>query len=258
MAAIARGYEAIGIEPDKAIAAFAEANGARVRQGSFPEMVRPGETFDAIVFNDVFEHLLDLPGATANIWRCLKPSGVLVINLPLQTGTFYRLADALDRVGIHGPLRRMWQLGFPSPHRSYFSADQLSQFVARHGFRESGRHTIPSVTVKGLWKRLCYDPNQSRDCGRGHVACPRFFCTVPAVLASGYRRSDISPDQLDGRCKCRNDNLARVSVVSNRGVTRRSVSISKSAFGRGPRGRPKQTKSVPNHACNEHRGESGA
>jgi hypothetical protein len=55
----------------------------------------------------------------------------------------------------------MWQLGFPSPHRSYFSADQLSQFVARHGFRESARHTIPSVTVKGLWKRLCYDPNQS-------------------------------------------------------------------------------------------------
>ena len=161
MAAITRGYEAIGVEPDNAIAAVAEANGARVRQGSFPEMVKPGETFDVIVFNDVFEHLLDPPGAIADTWRCLKPSGVLVINLPLQAGTFYRLAHALDRVGVHGPLRRMWQLGFPSPHRSYFSADQLSQFVARHGFRESGRHTIPSVTVKGLWKRLCYDPNQS-------------------------------------------------------------------------------------------------
>jgi SAM-dependent methyltransferase len=161
MAAITRGYEAIGVEPDNAIAAVAEANGARVRQGSFPEMVKPGETFDVIVFNDVFEHLLDPPGAIADTWRCLKPSGVLVINLPLQTGTFYRLAHALDRVGVHGPLRRMWQLGFPSPHRSYFSADQLSQFVARHGFHESARHTLPSVTVKGLWERLRYDPNQS-------------------------------------------------------------------------------------------------
>ena len=35
------------------------------------------------------------------------------------------------------------------------------------------------------------------DRGRGHVACTRVPGTVPAVLASGYRRSNISPDQLD-------------------------------------------------------------
>jgi SAM-dependent methyltransferase len=140
---------------------MADANGVSVRVGFFPNVVRPGETFDAIVFNDVFEHLPNLSVAMSEIGRILAPNGLLVINLPLATGVFYRIADTLDRMGCHGPFERMWQLDFPSPHRSYFSQNQLSEIARRYGFEECARYSLPSLRVDGLWERLRYDPNQS-------------------------------------------------------------------------------------------------
>jgi SAM-dependent methyltransferase len=161
VAAEARGYKAVGIEPDKHIAAIASAKGANVRVGYFPDVIGPDEKFDAIIFNDVFEHLSDPFAAMEAIKDCLSPSGIVAINLPLATGIFYRIADALDRIGGHGPFQRMWQLGFPSPHRSYFSAAQLSALATRCGLREIIRCSLPSLRIRGLWQRLCYDPNQS-------------------------------------------------------------------------------------------------
>jgi SAM-dependent methyltransferase len=160
-AARRRGYQAVGIEPDVNIAAMAQANGAAVRTGYFPGAIVPGEKFDAIVFNDVFEHLTDPASALSQVESSLAPSGLVAINLPLATGFIYRFADILDRVRCHGPLGRMWQLGFPSPHRSYFSAAQLSALAERHGFKECVRRSLPSLTVSGLWQRLRYDPTQS-------------------------------------------------------------------------------------------------
>jgi SAM-dependent methyltransferase len=162
LAARARGYEPIGIEPDGQIAAIAQANGVNVRRGFFPEATVPGEIFDVVIFNDVFEHLPDPPGVLRAVRNCLAHSGVLAINLPLATGMFYRVSDALGRVGWHGPFERMWQVGFPSPHRSYFSAPQLAALAEQCGFTERARRSMPSLRVSGLWERLCYDPDQSR------------------------------------------------------------------------------------------------
>jgi SAM-dependent methyltransferase len=161
VAAKARGYQALGIEPDKHIAAIAQANGAAVRTGFFPDVVEPGEKFDAIIFNDVFEHLPDPLAAMNDVRSRLGPSGIVAINLPVATGLFYRIAEVLDRFGGPGPLQRMWQLGFPSPHLSYFSAEQLSALAARCGLREIVRRSLPSLQIRGLWQRLRYDPNQS-------------------------------------------------------------------------------------------------
>jgi SAM-dependent methyltransferase len=156
-----RGYEALGIEPDITVAEMAQANGVRVRAGYFPDAIQAGETFDAIVFNDVFEHLPDPASALIHVGKCLGPEGVVLINLPLATGSLYRLADALDRLGYHAPFERMWQLRFPSPHRSYFSAGQLLALADRCGFRECARRSLPSLDIYGLWQRLRYDPSQN-------------------------------------------------------------------------------------------------
>jgi SAM-dependent methyltransferase len=161
MAAKARGYEAVGIEPDQHIAAIAQANGATVRTGFFPDVIEPEEKFDAVIFNDVLEHLPDSFAAMKDVRGCLAPSGIAVINLPVATGLFYRIADVLDRLGGHGPFQRMWQLGFPSPHLSYFSAAQLASLGTRCGFKEVLRRSLPSLRIRGLWQRLRYDPSQS-------------------------------------------------------------------------------------------------
>jgi SAM-dependent methyltransferase len=160
-AASARGYAAAGLEPDEAIAADARRDGAAVRSGFFPDALGPGERFDAIVFNDVFEHLPDPPGALRAVRDRLSASGQLIVNLPVATGIFYRVACRLDRVGIGGPFGRMWQQAFPSPHLSYFTQAQLARLAARCGFVERLRATLPSLESAGLWARLRYDRTAS-------------------------------------------------------------------------------------------------
>lgn len=156
-AAAADGWEAVGIEPDPRMARFARDAGMTVRAGMFPSALAPGERFDCIVFNDVFEHLPDVGGALRACHSLLAPGGLLVLNLPDARGPFYRVARALSRFGIHGPLERMWQKGFPSPHVSYFTEPLLRRLATRHGFRAVYSSRLPSVALRGLWSRLRYD-----------------------------------------------------------------------------------------------------
>ena len=158
-AAAARGWKTVGIEPDPAIARAVRQ--AEVRVGTFPEEVHPGEEFNAIAFNDVFEHLPDAGAALDAAARALVPGGLLVINLPDARGPFHRAARALSRLGIRGPLERLWQKEFPSPHVSYFTAPLLRRLAARHGFRRVGGGRLPAVALRGLWSRLRYDRGAS-------------------------------------------------------------------------------------------------
>jgi 2-polyprenyl-3-methyl-5-hydroxy-6-metoxy-1,4-benzoquinol methylase len=155
--ATACGYRSVGIEPDQAMATLARAQGAEARIGMFPQALLAGETFDAITFNDVLEHLPDVSGATAAVRAHLTPGGLFVVNIPLATGFFYRLANALDHIGYRAPFERMWQVGFASPHRSYFTEQQLIRLAERHGFKLAMRRALPSLRISGLWQRLRYD-----------------------------------------------------------------------------------------------------
>ncbi|HEY6910299.1 MAG TPA: class I SAM-dependent methyltransferase [Myxococcales bacterium] len=156
-AAAADGWEAVGIEPDPRMARIARDAGMTVRSGIFPSALAPDERFDCIVFNDVFEHLPDVDGALRACRLQLAPGGLLVVNLPDARGPFYRVARALSRFGVHGPLERMWQKGFPSPHLSYFTEPLLRRLAAKHGFRAVYSSRLPAAGLRGLWSRLRYD-----------------------------------------------------------------------------------------------------
>jgi len=160
-AAAARGFDAVGLEPDPVIGGEAAAGGRKVLSGFFPDDVPADASFDVISFNDVLEHLPDVAGAVASCRRLLRPGGVLLVNVPSSSGIFYRSAEALDRIGIGGPFARMWQTRFASPHLSYFSPDQLRRLVEQGGFVEIHRSSLPSVQVGGLWARLAYDRTAS-------------------------------------------------------------------------------------------------
>ena len=94
--------------------------------------------------------------------RRLREGGLLVLNLPSSSGAVFRAATLLDRIGLHGPLDRLWQRGFPSPHLSYFDPDGLASLAARHGFREVHRSDLATVALGGLWKRLRSAPISRR------------------------------------------------------------------------------------------------
>jgi SAM-dependent methyltransferase len=156
-----RGLICHAIEADAEQAAQAEKAGHRLIRGFFPGcLVEAGlgtERYDLIVFNDVFEHLPDVDEAMAACRVHLAGGGHLVINLPASTGVLYRLARLFCRLGRPASFERLWQMGFPSPHLSYFNSVNLARLAARHGFARRHSFSLPSVSWRGLWSRLAAD-----------------------------------------------------------------------------------------------------
>jgi SAM-dependent methyltransferase len=181
-----RGLRPTGVEPDLAMADIARTRCSSVVVGSFPEAIESDEKFEALTFNDVLEHLPDVTAAIAAARAHLMPEGLLVLNLPLATGIFYRTAAFLDRLGYAAPLERLWQVNFPSPHCYYFTAPQLAKIAIDMGFREIVRMPLPSLSLSGLWKRLRYDKS------RGVLSCllmwPMLALLVPLLR---YLPNDI-------------------------------------------------------------------
>lgn len=156
-AATARGFQAEGIEPDGPVAARARAQGAKVREGFFPDCLATNEAWDVVVFNDVFEHLPNPRAALAACAAHLSSRGLLVINLPTSRGAVFRIGALLARVGASFVLERLWQRGYPSPHLFYFDPSNLDRLAEASGFAPAGGGTLPSIELKGLWARLRMD-----------------------------------------------------------------------------------------------------
>jgi SAM-dependent methyltransferase len=185
-AACVRGYRASGLEPDRQVAARAQADGAPVIQGFFPEAIALGTTYDAISFNDVFEHLPD-PHAMADAVRArLNPGGLLILNLPLAEGAVFRLARTAARLGVTGPLARMWQEGLPSPHLAYYSGETLLRLMTAHCFEPVASGRLPSMTTRGLWPRIRYDRSVSVP-----TAAALYVAAAGLTALSGLLPADI-------------------------------------------------------------------
>ncbi len=153
-AAAARGIEARGIEPDRDVAATTLSRGLDVRVGFFPDDLPAGERFDLITFNDVLEHLPDLPAVLEAVRERLLPTGLLAIGIPTAEGLGYRTAMALARLGVASPRDRLWQRDLPSPHLWYFTERSLVRLIAAHGFELLASGRLPSVERDGLRERI--------------------------------------------------------------------------------------------------------
>jgi len=157
-----KGFICSGVEPDNAMCEFMAASGIDHIRGFFPSDLPDGAKYDAIFFNDVFEHLSDIHSAAAAIHDRLNDDGLLVICLPMSNGLFFQIAQGLAALGITAPLSRLWQRGLPSPHLSYFSRRNLPLFIEQHGFASELANDLPSITVSGLFDRISYDSRTSK------------------------------------------------------------------------------------------------
>jgi SAM-dependent methyltransferase len=112
--------------------------------------------FDAIIFNDVFEHLPDPIDAIVAVERLLADDGILVLNLPSSDGLFFRVSTLLNRLGWRGPYERpLAERGLSSPQMSYFNTSNLVSFVHRHtALRLMDEFSLPSISRYGLRKRI--------------------------------------------------------------------------------------------------------
>ncbi|HQN09487.1 MAG TPA: class I SAM-dependent methyltransferase [Thermoanaerobaculia bacterium] len=178
------GALAEGIEPDEQIAGPARARGLQVSTGYFPEAVPRGTRFDVISFHDVLEHIVDVGGALEACRKLLHPGGLLVVAAPDAGGALFFLARVLSGVGFGGPLERLWQLGYPSPHVTYFDRTTLGRLAARHGFRMRLSAALPSLALRGLWARVHMD----RTPGAGSVSL--FIALAVASFVLRFLPSD--------------------------------------------------------------------
>lgn len=154
-------FDVLGIEPDAVVGGRAAARGLPVRAGFFPDVLEASEQFDAIVFNDVIEHIPDIRSALDACRRHLNEDGILILNLPNSRGFFYRLSKLIARLGWRMPFERLWQKEMPSPHVHYFSTDNLPRLVAPRGFELVDCAELPALRAKGLRERLSYAGNVS-------------------------------------------------------------------------------------------------
>ena len=153
--AAARGMRVEGIEPDLDPEVDRKDQTLNIRSGYFPEALSEGATYDAIVFNDVFEHLPDPVSAIVEVERRLDPGGLAVLNLPSSDGVIFRVARRLYRIGLVGPFHRLWQKELDSPHITYFNSNNLRSFVERHtGLRHVYTGRMAVLTRSGLWDRI--------------------------------------------------------------------------------------------------------
>lgn len=147
-------FDVLGVEPDAVVGGRAAARGLPVRSGYFPDVLKDGERFDVIVFNDVIEHIPDIRSALAACHARLNDGGILILNLPNSRGFFYRLSKLIARLGWRGPFDRLWQKDLPSPHVHYFNPRNLEQLVVGQGFELAEAAELPALRAKGLLERL--------------------------------------------------------------------------------------------------------
>lgn len=157
------GITCTGIEPERAHQDYHQASQLQVRYGFYPmpEIKRKGG-YDFIIFNDVFEHIRDIGGLLDALNEDLAADGLLIINLPVSDGFFYRSAILLHRLGFSSFLNRLWQFDFHSPHMNYFNGGNLKRLLAGRGFDPVTDFKLESLDFTTIAERIKADSRVSR------------------------------------------------------------------------------------------------
>ncbi|MBI4511282.1 MAG: class I SAM-dependent methyltransferase [Deltaproteobacteria bacterium] len=175
--AIARGWDVAGVEPCVPMAKRANARlrSDVVQAVPFGEVACAAESADAVVFNDVLEHLPDLREALSAAHRLLARGGTVLVCTPDLESASARLM---------GPL---WT-HYKAEHLHYLSKTSMRRYIELSGFR--------LVSIEDAWKSLspAYIAEHMRVYGSipgvGIVASlvrllPRTFRHAPIPLLTG-------------------------------------------------------------------------
>jgi len=147
-----------GIEPEETFRPYHEAHQLDVVYGFYPEVSKQeGQQKDFIIFNDVFEHIPAINDLVVAIKNDLKPDGILIINIPMSSGFFYRVATWLSKWGITSFLERLWQFNFHSPHMNYFNDHNLEALMQQHGLECIHRSGLLTLDFTSLRERILTD-----------------------------------------------------------------------------------------------------
>jgi len=105
------------------------ASNELIHEGYLPDVLKEFEeaSLDAILMNNVLEHLTDIDGTLKSLYRLMNHKGVLFINVPTWRGKWF-LEQAAFRLGI-APREEM------NDHKMYFDLEDLWPRLVGAGFR---------------------------------------------------------------------------------------------------------------------------
>ncbi len=153
-----RGWEATGIEPSRAAAAYARARDLDVIESSFSdELAATLGPFDVVHLSDVLEHLLDPAAMLRRAHSVLAPEGLIAVVVPNDYNPIQRaLRD------YHG--FRPWWVA-PPHHLNYFDFDSLERLLTRCGFNVLERScTFPIDWFLLMGENYIDQPAVGRQC----------------------------------------------------------------------------------------------
>ena len=158
------GFDAVGLEPSAYSRRRAlEKFGILLEPRPLVEARLPDASFDAVIYSDVFEHLLEPAAELREIPRVLRPGGVLLLELPNQASLVADVLGAAYLYGEHvlflGPQeaeRLLASAGFDvlaaySEHDEYFLIERLltqEQSAEVLALRKGERLTVVARTAE--------------------------------------------------------------------------------------------------------------
>ncbi len=157
-----RGNIVYGVEPNPVMQSAAIIKNLNVVKGYFPGDINKNIQYDAIIFNDVLEHIPDINFILEACYKCLPENGALIINIPNSDGLLFRIAKLMANFHFYGPWNRLWQTMFYTPHLHYFNPSSLALLAKKHNFKITlKKYELESFELKGLWKRISVDISNS-------------------------------------------------------------------------------------------------
>ncbi len=130
----------VGLELERPIIVKARRNVGHLEdvfltQGNIYHLPFPDGFFDAVILSEILEHLDDDVAGLREVWRVLKPGGVVAITVPNANYPFWwdpinKTLETLFHTHIrHGPLAGIW-----ANHVRLYERDQLRAAVLAAGF----------------------------------------------------------------------------------------------------------------------------
>jgi SAM-dependent methyltransferase len=115
-------WDVHGCEPQREVAAAASSRGLNVVAATLRDAGFPGDYFDVVFMSHVIEHLPDIGETIEEVFRILKPGGVLITENPDFSGRTRRFFG-----------RAWWAYHLPR-HLTHFTPDTECRFLGNRGF----------------------------------------------------------------------------------------------------------------------------
>lgn len=148
------GWEAVGIELEKASADLAASHDNVVINKDLKSANLPDNSLDCVTMWQLIEHLSDLDEILNEIYRILRPGGVLAISTPNNHSIAWSL------------LGKRWRAVDPAVHLHLFNAKSLTHLLAAHGFENRWKASYdikPSTISDFLNTKKASNPTKSKN-----------------------------------------------------------------------------------------------